>query len=109
MFKQGTPKFELFVECGTEDVPSDGCYHVRFKDEVIYSTEDREEAVGIYEKKRQELIDAGLSPSDYTPPDREELLRKLRAESDIRAMRSEWLSGLSKKSGKGGRGGRGGV
>ena len=109
MFREGTPAFDLFVERDTESVPHDGRYHVRLGTEVIGSYKSLKRARDLYRAKRQEMLDAGMQiPKPDVPTDKEILLR-LRAESDIRAWRSEWFADMSRKPRRGGRGGRGGV
>lgn len=109
MFREGTPAFDLFVERDTVSVPQDGRYHVRLGTDVIGSYKSLKRARDLYRSKRQELLDAGMKIPKPDVPSEEEILLRLRAESDIRAWRSEWLKDLSRKPRRGGRGGRGGV
>ena len=110
MYREGTLAFDLFVERATDGVPNDGQYHVRFRGEIVGSFKSKKKAVDLYRLKRKELLEAGMKVPTAEIPTKQEMLLKLRAEGDIRALRSEWLAGVSKtKARKGGRGGRGGV
>jgi hypothetical protein len=83
MFRQAVPNLGLSLEMGTDAVPDDGMYHVLLNGEPVLSTASKRKALARYKELREELA------GDYerTPPhDRQELLRKLKADAEIRAV-----------------------
>ena len=99
MYREGTLAFDLFVERATDGVPNDGQYHVRFRGEIVGSFKSKKKAVDLYRLKRKELLEAGMKVPTAEIPTKQELLLKLRAEGDIRALRSEWLAGIFEDQG----------
>ncbi len=107
-FKQGVPNLGISIECETPDVPPDGRFHVLVQGKLIFSSTSEKKALAIYRNERDRLfrIHGRLDPPKV---DREQWLTEQRVTRDIKAMRSEWLTGYGAKAKKGGRGGRGGV
>lgn len=109
MFKQEIPKLGLSIQRGTDAVPADGQYHVILSDEIIHSSRSEKQALEYYRSKRDELLQT-VGPVGDAPPDQDDVLRRIRTEGDIYAVRADAFQrreGLSNR--KGGRGGRGGV
>jgi hypothetical protein len=68
---------------GTNSVPDDGQYHLIQNGEIVMSTRSKAKASARYKQLRDELS------SDEVPaekPDPAELLRRMKAESEINAM-----------------------
>lgn len=110
MYRQRFPALALSLERGTEDVPDDGRYHLVVHGEVVESFPRERPATTAYEEMRRRLIaETGWTP-ELAPPSRDEVLARLRAESDVKAVQAD--SSRSKRAKavrKGGKGGTGGV
>lgn len=109
MFKEAVPHLGVSLEQGTPDVPDDGQYHVVHNGAVVFSAVSQRKATVEYQRIRDELRkdDPGTG---WTPPTREERLRREKAESDLYAVRADSYrrrEGIDQR--KGGKGGRGGV
>lgn len=110
MYRQRFPALALSLERGTEDVPDDGRYHLLVHGEVVESFARERPAVSAYEAMRKRLIaETGWTP-ESEPPSRDEVLARLRAEWDVRAVQADASrSKRAKAVRKGGKGGAGGV
>lgn len=106
MFKISTPSLGLSFEMGTTDVPSDGRYHVLLRGDLVFSSKSRSKALAEYKKQRAALLPDSPPPARPAPA---KIIKQMRVDADVRAMRSEWVSQFGNKSRKGGKGGRGGV
>jgi hypothetical protein len=85
MFRQAVPDLGLSLERGTEAVPDDGMFHVLVNGEDVLATESKQKAFARYKTLREQL--AG-DDERAAPPDRDELLRKLKADAEITAVLS---------------------
>lgn len=91
-------KYGVALRRGTEDVPSDGRYHVLVDGEIVLSTSVEAAASVTYDELREERMASGRA-----------VLKAERARWDAQAFRNGVLSDkATKKSKQGGRG-KGGV
>lgn len=89
MFRVEFPALGLSLERATEAVPQDGMYHLLMQGKVVESFAKERPAIRAYEDLRQRLIqETGWTP-DRPPPDRTDMLRRLRQELDARAVQAE--------------------
>ena len=106
MYRQAFPALGLSLESGTEAVPVDGMYHLLLHGEIVESFSEERQARRAYDDVRLRLIqETGWRP-ESPPPDRAELLRRLRAELDVRAVQAATARGKRASSIKKGGPGR---
>lgn len=110
VYRQAFPALGLSIEQGTENVPDDGRYHLLVHGETMNHFPNEAAALRGYEEARRRLIkETGWVPSSPAPK-RDEILARLRAEMDLRAVQADASrSKKAKATKKGGKGGSGGV
>jgi hypothetical protein len=83
MFRQAVRDIGLSLEMGTDAVPDDGMFHVLLNGEDVLATESKQKALARYKALREQLAD---DDEGAAPPDRDELMRKLKADAEITAV-----------------------
>jgi hypothetical protein len=85
MFRQSVPALDLSLEKATDTVPDDGSYYVILHGEALLVTGSKAKASACYRQLRQQFGGGG---SAGAAPDKEEILRKLRAEADVSSLQA---------------------
>ena len=101
-YRQYIPELNLSIERFTEEVPSDGKYHVLKKGELLGSFRSLKQAQTLF---RELVQDSGYKPN---PPESGKTASEVATERYMEAKDLYWADSYKYRGG-GGRGGRGGV
>ena len=85
MFRQSVPALGLSLEKATDSVPADGLYYVILRGETVLVTRSKTKALSSY---RQLLQQSAADRYPELVPDREQMLRKLKAEADVSRLQA---------------------